>query len=321
MSFKDIKGQDRPVEILKSALRNSSVAGAYLFVGQEGIGKYLVALNFAKAINCLDLKDDACDTCPSCLKIDKRQHPDVHFVEAQDSEAIKIEYIRDLKKDISLRPYEAKKKVFIINDAHNLTAEASNALLKVLEEPPKNSLIILISSKTALLFKTIISRCQILKFHPLNRMQLQEVLKKDYRLGSDSAHFLAYFCEGRIGNALRLKDGDILRNKNMIIDEFTIFNRPNFINTLSMQNRQDLRSSLNILVAWFRDLYLIKIGMPYSELINLDRKDELLKFMSSYSWLDLDEILNSISDSLLYLEQNINIKLMLSNLTAQLNKR
>jgi DNA polymerase-3 subunit delta' len=318
MSFKDIKGQDKPIEILKNALRSSSIAGAYLFVGQEAIGKQLVALNFAKSINCLSENDLPCDICPACLKIDKRQHPDVHFIAPLDSDAIKIEYIRDLKKDINLRPYEAKKKVFIINDAHNFTAEASNAILKILEEPPADSVIILITSKPALLFKTIVSRCQILKFYPLARARLKEILKKDYRLGDDPAHFLAYFSEGRIGNALRLKDADILREKNRIIDEFTIFNRPNFLEDLSIRDRQNLRSYLNILAAWFRDIYLIKTGMPHAELINLDRKDKLLNFMSRYTWLDLDEILNSISDSLSYLEQNINIRLLLHNLKAEL---
>lgn len=338
MSFEDIKGQSKTIEILKSYLKTSSLAGAYLFIGQEAIGKYSVAKNLAKAINCLKKKDDSCDICASCLKIDKRQHPDIHFIEPLDSDTIKIEYIRQLKKDIVLRPYEGAKKLFIINDAHRLTAEAANALLKILEEPPRDSLIILISSRPTLLFKTIISRCKILRFYPLVRTELKEILEKDYSLDNNLAHFLAYFCEGRIGSALRLKGTDILKDKNRIIDEFTMPNaaipksynsRPRMpqyrqnisnngttlrLNNLPMQDREDVRIYLNILASWFRDIYLIKTGMPHKELINLDRKDELLRFMSRYTWLDLDESLNLISDSLLSLEQNINVKLLLSNL-------
>src|SRR4030042_6204023 len=98
MPFKDIKGQARAIEILENSLQHSAIAGAYLFVGEEGIGKYLAAVNFAKAINCLGEDYRSCDSCLSCLKIEKKQHPDVHFIEPQESEAIKIEYMRDLKK-------------------------------------------------------------------------------------------------------------------------------------------------------------------------------------------------------------------------------
>ncbi len=236
----------------------------------------------------------------------------------KEADSIKIEYIRQLQKDINLKPYEGRKKVFIIDNAHSLTAEASNALLKVLEEPPPGSLIILISAKPALLFKTIISRCKIIKFWPLQRTKLEEFLKKDLHLDNNLAHYLAYFSEGRIGRALRLKDTDILREKNGIIDAFTLIRRPG-PGKLSIENKNNVRVQLNILAAWFRDIYLIKIGTPYSELINLDRKEELLRLTSRYAFMDLHEIFNSLSNSLLYLERNINIKLLLSNLREDIN--
>jgi DNA polymerase-3 subunit delta' len=259
---------------------------------------------------------DCCDKCPSCLKIDKDQHPDVHVIDSEGAE-IKIECIRQLQSQISFKPYEGKKKVFIIKNAHNLNVASSNAFLKTLEESPGESLIILVSEKPSLLLKTIISRCQLLKFNPLARPELEEILTKDYSLESGLAHFLAYFCEGRLGHALRLKDTQILREKNRIIDEF-VFSRRQSLEKIPVQNREETRNYLNILTSWFRDMYLIKIGMPHSELINLDRKAELLKSMPQFSFLDLDEILNSISDSLFYLDQNINIKLLKSNLKAEL---
>jgi len=335
MSFKDIKGQDRTIQVLKECMRHSRLAPGYLFLGPEGVGKNLTAKTLAKAVNCLEetfdtstmlecngersRTIDSCDRCISCLKIDNNQHPDVHLISASAdidmsaSCAIKIEDIRQLRKDISLKPYEGKTKVFIIDNAHNLTAEAANALLKILEEPPGDSLIILISAKSSLLFKTIISRCQTLKFYPLPRLKLEEMLKKDYGFNSNHAHFLAYFSEGRLGRALRLKDTQILNEKNRIIDDFSFLKKPSLQDPL-IQNRENVRNVLNILAGWFRDMYLIKIGTPHSELINLDRRDELLRFMNRYSFANLDEILNSISDSLLLLEQNVNIKLLMSNL-------
>lgn len=328
MSFKDIKGQEKPIQILKGYIKESRMAGSYLFVGPEGVGKNLTAKTLAKTLNCFKENLDCCDECSSCLKIDKNEHPDIRLIDNLDSLGIKseascvirIESIRDLQKNINLRPYEARKKVFIINNAHNLTAEASNALLKILEEPPQDSLIILVSAKPALLFKTVISRCKIIKFYPLKKMELKGILKKDYYLDNDLAHFLAYFSEGRMGCALKLKDKDILREKNKVIDELCLFGKQISLKNLPIQNRENIRNYLNILATWYRDMYLLKIGLSHSELINFDRKEELLKLMSHYTLFDLDEILNFISNSLLYLEQNINIKLLLSNLKFQLWK-
>lgn len=319
MSFQDIKGQDKAIQIISQHLQRARIAGSYLFVGPEGVGKRLVARTLSKALNCENQSLDSCDTCPSCLKIDKHHHPDVHFIDEGTSSVIKIESIRQSQKDINLKPYEGKIKVFIIDQAHNLTTEAANAILKILEEPPVSSLIILLSSKPALLFKTIISRCQVLRFLPLRRIELEEILSKDYGLDNVLSRFLAYFCEGRLGYALALKGTDILQDKNRLIDQLVSSEKQINLNSFLTQDKKHLCRSLNILTSWFRDVYLIKLGMPHRELINFDRKMELLKYMPRFSFLDLDEILKSISDTLFYLEQNINTKLLLCNLGSHLS--
>jgi DNA polymerase-3 subunit delta' len=327
MSFKDIKGQERSLAQLNGYLQNDRSASSYLFIGPEGVGKHLAAMTLAKAVNCLEENSDSCDRCFSCSKIEKKAHPDVHTIDAaalksagaendtvvHDSDAIKIEEIRRLQKEINLKPYEARKKVFIINDAHQMTAESSNALLKTLEEPPANSLIILVTAKPNLLFKTVISRCKMVKFYPLERNKLREIMKGEYACDEELAHFLAYFCEGRIGRAIKLKDTDILGTKNRVIDEIVLHHRADPEHGLGLA-KQDLRNYLNIMATWFRDIYLLKTGSSFSELINADRKDELTRSARAYSWSALDEILKFIADSLLYLEQNINPKLLLSNL-------
>lgn len=318
MSFNSIKGQDKAIQMLKGYIEQSRLEGGYLFTGPDGVGKKLVAKNLAKTINCFKESLDACEQCVSCKKIENNLHPDMHFIEHGEAE-IKIEFIRNLQKEISLRPYEAKRKVFVIDNAHNLTPEAANALLKILEEPPKSSLIILISDKPDLLFKTIISRCKVLNFPPVARLRLKDILKIDYGLDSNTAHFLAYFSEGRFGRALKFKDTDIIREKNLVIDKFALSSKLNLTN-IDIKNKDALRGYLNILATWFRDIYLIKIGMPHSEIINFDRKEELLKAMSKFSFLDLNNILDAISNSIIYLSQNINNRLILYNLGAQLWK-
>ena len=317
MSFKGIKGQDKAINLLQSILRNNRLASAYLFCGPEGVGKRMVANTLAKTINCQEASTDSCDKCASCLKIEKNQHPDFHYIGGLNNEdsaggsAIKIEEVRQLQKEINLKPYEARKKVFIIDQAHHLTQEAANALLKVLEEPPQNSLIILITSQPEKLFKTIISRCQLIKFACLKREVLQQALIKDYSLDSSQAHFLAYFSEGRLGYALKLKESSLYKEKNALMDNYLAGPKSRQDYSLA-PDKDNLRRDLNLLAVWLRDIYLIKTGIAHSELVNLDRKDQLLKVMHRYSFSELQDALNYLSQSLLYLEQNVNIKLLLA---------
>ena len=318
MSFKGILGHAGPIQILEAYLRQSRLSGGYLFCGTEGVGKKLAAKAVSKAVNCLENNIEACGKCVSCQKIEKNEHPDVRIIESGDDE-IKIEDIRQLQKEISFRAYEGRVKVFILDNAHRLNPEAANCLLKVLEEPPRHSLIILITDKPNLLFKTITSRCKTVKFYPMPRKELEEVLRSNYAIEPSLAHFLAYFCEGRLGSALGLKDTDIIREKNSVIDKFILTDSPLF-DRGPAQGKDDLRHSLNIIATWFRDIYLVKIGASHQELINYDRKDEILKHMGKFTFTELNDILRSVSDSVLYLEQNINAKLVMHNIGVQLWK-
>ncbi|MFH0855538.1 MAG: DNA polymerase III subunit delta' [Candidatus Omnitrophota bacterium] len=319
MSFSAIKGLDRPIEILKAYIDNSRLEAGYLFTGPEGIGKRQVALALAKRLNCLEDKADACGHCSSCLKIDSYQHPDVHVI-SDDEPQIKIEVIRQLQKEMSLKAYEGRLKVFIIDNANKLTAEASNSLLKVLEEPSRGSLIILITDKPGLLFKTVVSRCKVVKFSPLKRRDLEEILRKDYKLDAGYSHFLAYFSEGRLGRALKLKDEDIINKKNSLIDKFILSSSRPVAESLASASRIDVRNSLNLLATWFRDIYIIKAGMDQGEVINSDRKQELALSASRLTFLDLDSILVSITNAISYSEKNVNTRLLLYNLRMELWK-
>ncbi|MGA2775687.1 MAG: DNA polymerase III subunit [Candidatus Omnitrophota bacterium] len=331
MSFKDIYGQDNAISLLKGYLNEGRLEGGFLFSGPEGIGKRFSAGILAQAANCLRNNLESCGDCPSCKRIASGQHPDVHFIDASTptdilteglndegaTGAIRIGHIRQLQKNISYKAYEGRLKFFIIDNAHNLNPSASNALLKVLEEPPQGSVIILITDKPFLLFKTIVSRCKAIKFTALNRRVLEKILKADYNLDSDTTHFLAYFSEGRLGKALRLKDTGVLNEKNALIDNF-IQVKDFRLGNLTLQKRDEVRDCLNILAGWFRDIYLLKIGAEGSGLINSDRIGELKRSLPSFSLNKLNEIMDAISESIFYLERNINTKLLLYNLRAVL---
>ncbi len=319
MAFIEIKGQVKAIARLKANIKNDHLAGAYLFSGPEGIGKKLTARNFAKAINCLENNSEACDRCISCRKIENSLHPDYHIIDNGGFEEIKIGDIRALQQEMVLRPYEGRYKIFIINDAHNLSAESANAFLKTLEEPSKSSVIILITDKPGLLFRTIISRCQTVKFSAFSREEFKEVLKNEYKLEENGLHFLSFFCDGRIGAALEWKGRDVIKEKNRVIDFFSQDSGLQAENSF-IQDKQTLRLSLSILAGWFRDVYFIKAGLNSDRIINFDRLDVLAVSAKRYSFDELEVILNGISESMLYLEQNANVKLLLANLLLSVRK-
>ena len=318
MRFSDILGHEKPLSIINAYIEKSCFSGGFIFSGPEGIGKKTVAKIIAQKINCTALDNRPCGICSSCLKMEKLQHPDLHIIESNSSQ-VKIEDIRSLQKEASFRPYEGVMKVFIIDDAHRFNSEAANSLLKVLEEPPKDSLIILITHKPQNIFKTILSRCKVIRFSPLAIAVLADVLIKDHLVDRPLAHFLSFYSEGRMGLALRLKDTKILEEKNRVFDSFTLSGRQ-LDRNLTAHNKEQLRSYLNILASWFRDIYLLKAGIPDKELIHLDRQNDLLRLKQEFSFKQLDSMLTTISESMLYLENNINSKLLMHNLGAQLWK-
>jgi len=319
MYFKDIKGQAQALNILKSYLGQGHLSGGYIFSGPQGVGKMLAAKVCAQRLNCAESASvEPCGNCASCLKIDKLAHPDLHIID-HGAAQVRIEDVRALQKQISFRPYEGRSQVFIINNAHRLNADASGALLKIREEPPEHSLIILISDKMRLLFDTVISRCKVIRFSGLPRKELELILKQDYASSAEAAHFLAYYSEGSLGEALKLKDTDIIQRKNNLADSFVFSLRPPPALSAA-QSSEELRFLLNTLASFFRDIYLIKTGAGADEVINFDRRQDLLKAEPRFSYSQLDDIFSCLTRSADYLESNINSKLLLYNLGAQLWK-
>ena len=188
MSFSGIVSQERPIKILQQQIKSDRLSHAYLFTGPDAIGKRLFAKNFAKVLNCQDVKEntefiDCCDKCPSCKKIENFNHPDIGWLKPEGARgSIKIEDIRQLQDALFFKPYEAKWKFYIVLDADFMTEQASNALLKTLEEPPKGSILILTTNNIHRLLDTIVSRCQIVKFSPLKLKDRQEILIRSFDL-------------------------------------------------------------------------------------------------------------------------------------------
>ncbi|MDR3195606.1 MAG: DNA polymerase III subunit delta' [Endomicrobium sp.] len=218
--FENILGQQKVKKILSSQIKGGKIAHAYIFMGQDGVGKRLMASELAKVLNCttsdfLKGGDGSCEVCASCEKVGKGIHPDVHFIdfakqaELEDGELgkqkiIKIETIRYMQKEVFTKTHEGKWKVFVIEPAEKMNTAAANSLLKTLEEPPENTIIILVARHKETIPKTIISRSQTLFFQPLSADIISARLMLNCSLDSKKAKEIAELSEGSLENAKNL---------------------------------------------------------------------------------------------------------------------
>ena len=200
--FQNILGNDKIKELLQEAVKANKVSHSYLFVGQAGIGKKMIATKFAKAILCLG-DDKYCNNCKSCLEFDGNNNPDFILIEPEGNN-IKIDQIRNMQRKVQEKPIISNKKVYIINSADLMTKEAQNALLKTLEEPPEFVTIILVGENENEFLATIKSRCMILHFNPISNSDMKKYLEENYNMNVTS-NMLDVF-QGSIGKAIELKD-------------------------------------------------------------------------------------------------------------------
>lgn len=312
MAFNDILGQERAIDILRIDLTSGNLYGGYLFTGPVGVGKKLVALNFAKAINCQREKVDCCDRCSSCLRMEKMNHPNLRLIFPERG-SLRIEQIRDLKAEVGCKIYEGKKKVWILDEADKLTPEASNSLLKILEEPPQDLVIILITHLPALLPATIVSRCKVVEFSPLKKTDLHELLLKN-NTPSELIPLVSELAQGSIGEALKLvKEEEIFHEREKIFNILTggitsleeVFN---LCENWSSKENSYLQTLLNIILFFLRDILLLKLD-PAHSLINEDKRQKMQNLKDSYSFAHLCESVEVLEKVRHFLISNVSPRL------------
>ena len=200
--FENILGNNSIKNLLSNSMKADKVSHSYMFVGISGIGKKMMAKDFAKGILCLN-ENKYCNNCKSCIEFDSNNNPDLIYIEP-DGNNIKIEQIRELQKRIPEKPIISNRKVCIINDADTMTKEAQNCLLKTLEEPPEFVTIILIGSNENAFLTTIKSRCMIIHFEKIVNEEISNFLRENYEI-EPTTNMLDLF-QGSIGKAIELKD-------------------------------------------------------------------------------------------------------------------
>jgi len=323
MAFKNILGNERQKKILRRALQKGRLPNSMLFCGQEGIGKKSIALVLAKALNCISKKDDACETCSACRAINKNNFPDVMVI-SPEGNIIKIGQMRILKQTAYLRPMVGKKRVFIVTEAEKMNEEASNSLLKILEEPPLFSHIILITTNPEMIRATIKSRCQILNFQPILREEIEKILLKK-GFSAKRAKVISLLVKGNLKKALHLDWEKIQSRREEAWQFFVSFvmkkNVASYLNQYSARQgltRDELEQNLEILSSFCRDLVLLQQGSNPHLLMNPDYAQKMIQLKDFISWQKSVDCLQIMDYNLYALQKNLNINLLISSLFSNL---
>jgi DNA polymerase III subunit delta' len=297
-----LTGNQRVKDLIRRMLESGRVPGALLFSGEEGVGKKLFALEIAKALNCRDRQGvEACGKCPACVRISRfnfpqseesddwkkiiwTDHGDVGMVVAP-KRVLLVDQMRQIEGEANFRPFEGKARVFLIDEADKLNDSSSNALLKVLEEPPPTSHLVLITSRPAVLLPTIRSRCQVIRFSPLSVEEIEQHLVKNKLVPAAEARLRARCACGSIGRALR---GDLASYKQhrqtmlQVLKALTLTgDRSQLLRAAETMNdaryKDEYESNLELLETLIRDALRLSFGANQDQVINEDLLSELGK--------------------------------------------
>lgn len=249
--FENIIGNTNIKTVLEKSIKQNKLSHGYLFLGTQGIGKKMIATEFAKMILCLE-DNKYCNHCKSCIEFDTNNNPDFVLI-SPDGNNIKIEQIRDIQKRIQEKPIISEKKVYIIDNADLMTTEAQNCLLKTLEEPPEFAVIILIGSNSNTFLPTIKSRCTIMNFNKISDEEMTKYLREKCDVKNIDQNML-YMYQGSIGKALELKEKqEEYKNIENIINNIDRYDLIDFINNAeilykSKEEINDILDYINVIL-------------------------------------------------------------------------
>lgn len=300
--FDHLVGNARAKEVIRRMLRQGRLPGALLFAGEDGVGKKLFALELARALNCRGRRGvEACGECSACARTGKFEYPleddrDAHkkvvWSEHRDvglilpyKRSILVDAARDVERETNFRPFEGEARVFLVEDADRLNPQASNALLKTLEEVPPTSHLVLITSRPASLLPTIRSRCQTVRFSPLAAGEVEQYLVSERKHAGKEARLAALASRGRLGHALELNLDDYRENRDFmlgVIEALTVkADRARLLRAAEelsdAKRKDDYEPRLEVLETLIHDLWLLTLRGGDAEVVNEEVRPALAR--------------------------------------------
>jgi len=319
MTFANIIGHERQKKLLRQAWNNQRMAHAYLFTGAEGIGKRLMATALVRLIFCET--QTGCGTCAGCRRIDHNNHPDLHILEP-DGNFIKIDAIRELQRELQHPPLEAPRRICLIDGADKMNPAAGNALLKTLEEPRPDVMLILISAHPEVVLETIRSRCQQLPFSRLEQTMIAQVLKQQ-DFSEDECRILASLSEGSLKKALGNDREFYLEHRKALFKAVCTLTPGSIVPMLDLAekwaaDKEQLEDLGTVLLSCYRDVFLVVSQGSNSLLANTDLKERIVHQASRETLTSIQHKLEALLEFQNHLRRNVNRQLAVERLLIRL---
>ena len=316
--FEEIVGHKEIIRHLQNAIRLGKVSHAYIFSGETGCGKKLLATAFAMTLQCEQRGVDPCLTCSSCKKAMSKNHPDIINITHEKPNSIGIEDIRSqLIDDVAIKPYCSSYKIYIISEAEKLTLQAQNALLKTIEEPPAYAVILLLTNNMDALLPTITSRCVKLGLRPVKESMVKEYLMEKLHIPDYQAKMDASLAQGNIGKAKQLAQSEdfaqVAENSFRLLrrsGDMELYELVDAIKMLSA-DKQNIYDYLDLFTMWFRDVLLFKATREVDGLVFKDQFNDIKERAGKSSYEGLETIIDAIEKARTRLHANVNFDLVM----------
>lgn len=319
----NIVGHDHAINTLRRAISSQRVRHAYLFTGPEHIGKTLLARRFAQTLLCTNSPDpalapeDPCHTCLACRKVLHDNHPDVHYISRpKDRQFIVIDQVRALQSDSARKTMEGRRNIFIIEGMHEMNLQAANCLLKTLEEPEPDVVLLLTVPDPGLLLQTILSRVQQVPMHLLTTAQIRQALQERWQVPDEDAALISALAAGRMGWAIQaVENEDLLRERQAHLETLTRVPALNRVQRFDIAQKlssegDKIKSVLELWLLWWRDLIFAANNCP-ELVVNVDMRPLLQKQATRISTTESTRMIRQILRTLEALEQNVNARMAL----------
>ncbi|MBO4504934.1 MAG: DNA polymerase III subunit delta' [Lachnospiraceae bacterium] len=316
-SFDDIIGQKTIVDHLKKAIADNRPSHAYIFCGEEGSGKKLLANRFAAGLMCDGAPDERpCGSCIPCIQTSSGNHPDIIYV-THEKKNITVGDIRtQVVQDVAIKPYSGRFKVYIIDDADRMNEEAQNALLKTLEEPPEYAVILLLAKNTGSFLQTILSRCVMLRFIPLDNNTIKDYLIKRLEIPDYFAKLCAAFSNGSIGKAVKYASSDQFSSAReralRIVKNIGRMSQADIVAELAQLNPSKagddalpFEDYLDLFGIWFHDVLIFKATSDANRVVFLNEISDIRSQASAMSYEQLSGIIEAIERTRQRLNANV----------------
>lgn len=312
-SFSEIVGHEQIKEHMQAAIRDKKPFHAYLFQGEEGVGKEALARTFAAGLQCQsESTDKPCKECVSCRQMESGNQPDVIWV-TREKASLGVDEIREqLCNTMDIKPFSSPYKIYLVPEAEKMTEAAQNALLKTIEEPPEYGIVILMTSNISALLPTIQSRCLTMEFRPLSTAVVESFVKEHCQVPDYQARASAAFAQGNLGKAMRYaKSEDFIERKDHIISLLRHVEQMDLSEMLAVIKdlgtcKDEVRDYIDLMVLWYRDVLLFKATKDINQLLFQDEASYISREASHRSYEKIEEILQAFEKAKVRLRANVN---------------